>query len=79
MEVSDDGPGIKDEDKKKIFEKFYYLSKNTVSDSKRSMGLGLYLCKIIVEAHGGRIWAEDNKPQGAKFIINLKSLDTKSI
>jgi two-component system sensor histidine kinase KdpD len=79
IEISDDGPGVKDEDKKKIFEKFYSVTKSTISDSKRSIGLGLYLCKIIVEAHGGEIWVEDNKPQGAKFIISLKSFDTDSL
>ncbi|MDD7464466.1 MAG: ATP-binding protein [Anaerococcus sp.] len=79
IEISDDGPGVNDEDKKKIFEKFYSVTKSTISDSKRSIGLGLYLCKIIVEAHGGEIWVEDNKPQGAKFIISLKSLDTDSL
>lgn len=79
IEIADDGLGIKDSDKEKIFEKFYSASKNSISDSKRSIGLGLYLCKIIVEAHGGQIKVEDNLPHGAKFIISLKSLDTNSL
>lgn len=73
IEILDDGEGIRDEDKEKVFQKFYSVSKNKISDSRRSIGLGLYLCKIIVEAHGGKIWLEDNKPRGARFILSLKA------
>ena len=52
MEVRDTGEGIPKEEKVKIFEKFYTLN-NVLADSKKSIGLGLSLCKSIVEAHGG--------------------------
>ena len=68
--VSDNGPGISDEDKEKIFEKFYCGS-NKIADSRRSLGLGLFLCKSIVEAHGGEISVEDNVPHGSVFRFTL--------
>ncbi|MDU5444837.1 MAG: ATP-binding protein, partial [Finegoldia magna] len=73
IQICDDGNGIRDNDKEKIFRKFY-TSNDKISDNKRSIGLGLYLCKIIVEAHGGSIKVEDNKPKGAIFTFNLKAL-----
>jgi len=68
--VADNGPGITEEEKRNIFEKFYCGS-NKVADSRRSLGLGLYLCKAIVEAHGGSICVEDNQPQGTLFRFTL--------
>ena len=53
ISVTDDGPGIDDEMKPHIFEMFY-TGKNTIADSHRSLGLGLALCRTIVEAHGGK-------------------------
>ena len=70
IEVCDNGSGIKDIDKNKIFEKFYTVN-HSVVDSKKSMGLGLSLCKSIVEAHGGAISVKDNHPTGAIFTFNL--------
>lgn len=72
IKVMDNGQGIKDNDKEKIFQKFY-SSNNKIIDSKRSIGLGLYLCKIIVDAHEGSIKVEDNKPKGSIFTITLKA------
>ncbi len=68
--VSDRGSGIPDEDKASIFEKFYCGS-NPIADSRRSLGLGLYLCKAIIEAHNGFIVVEDNVPCGAVFRFQL--------
>ena len=70
IEVCDNGSGIKDIDKNKIFEKFYTVN-HSVVDSKKSMGLGLSLCKSIVEAHGGVISVKDNQPTGAIFTFSL--------
>lgn len=70
IEVCDNGSGIKDIDKNKIFEKFYTVN-HSVVDSKKSMGLGLSLCKSIVEAHGGVISVKDNHPTGAIFTFSL--------
>lgn len=68
--VSDTGEGISDQDKPNLFHKFTQTqSHNHVKE--RGTGLGLYIVKGIVEAHAGKIWVEDNKPTGAKFIFTL--------
>ena len=66
VRCADDGPGISDEDKAHIFEMFYCGS-NHSGDSRRSLGLGLGLCKSIVSAHGGEIRVFDNQPCGTVF------------
>ena len=70
VSISDTGNGIPDEIKDKIFEKFY-CGNHKIADNRRSLGLGLYLCKVIVEAHGGTISVADNNPQGAVFTFTL--------
>ena len=70
IRVADQGPGIPDESKTRIFEMFFRLEKSH-ADDRRGMGLGLYLCRMIMQAHGGRIWVEDNRPHGAVFCITL--------
>lgn len=70
ISVADNGTGIPDEDKEKIFDKFYCCS-NKIADSRRSLGLGLFLCKAIVEAHGGMICVKDNQPHGSVFRFTL--------
>lgn len=49
-----------------IFEMFY-MTNSKITDSKRSLGLGLALCKSIINAHGGKIIVYDNEPKGAVF------------
>jgi C4-dicarboxylate-specific signal transduction histidine kinase len=61
-EISDRGQGIAFPDK--IFEPFFTTKEN-------GMGMGLAICRSIVESHGGRLWAEDNRPHGAAFIFTL--------
>nr|MCR4655356.1 DUF4118 domain-containing protein [Lachnospiraceae bacterium] len=70
VSVEDNGPGISNEMKPHIFEMFY-TGQNTVSDGRRGIGLGLALCKSIVEAHGGTISLEDNIPSGCRFLFSL--------
>lgn len=52
-------------------EKTYQNYLYKIGDSRRSLGLGLALCKSIVEAHGGKITLADNLPHGAKFTFSL--------
>jgi PAS domain S-box-containing protein len=61
-EISDHGRGVEFPDK--IFEPFF-----TTKES--GMGMGLAICRSIVESHGGRLWAEKNEPHGARFIFTL--------
>ena len=70
IEVSDDGPGIPDAQKAQVFEMFYTGSKR-VADSRRSLGLGLSLCRSIVHAHGGELTLRDNTPHGCIFSFTL--------
>lgn len=68
--VADTGNGIPDAEKEKVFDKFY-SGENHIADNRRSLGLGLYLCRLIVEAHGGTIMLTDNQPHGAVFTFTL--------
>lgn len=70
VSVSDNGPGIPDAQKPHIFDMFY-SGANKIADSRRSLGLGLSLCKSIVTAHGGTISVADNHPQGTVFAFTL--------
>ena len=68
FKVSDNGPGIKDKDR--IFEMFY-IGDNIIADGRKSLGLGLSLCKSIINAHGCEIKVSDNKPKGTVFTFDL--------
>lgn len=68
--VADNGPGIPDDVKKQLFNKFVQARESTVSNESGT-GLGLVIAKGIVEAHGGKIWVEDNVPKGSIFIFTL--------
>ena len=68
--VSDNGPGIPDQAKPHIFDMFYSVS-NQIADSRRSMGLGLALCKSIINAHGGEITVTDQLPHGSIFTFSV--------
>jgi PAS domain S-box-containing protein len=66
--VSDTGNGMSPEDIKKLFEPFNRLEK---TGSKKGVGLGLLVCKRLVEAHGGRIWVESTPGQGSTFLFTI--------
>ncbi|MBQ7322924.1 MAG: sensor histidine kinase KdpD [Clostridia bacterium] len=68
--VADNGHGIADEIKPRVFDMFF-TGAEKIADSRRSLGLGLALCKSIVNAHGGEITVSDNKPHGAVFTFTL--------
>lgn len=76
VSVSDDGDGISDEMKPRVFDMFYSGS-NKVADSRRSLGLGLSLCKSIITAHGGTITVSDNMPHGAVFTFTLPTVEVQ--
>lgn len=68
--VEDNGPGIEDTEKEKIFEMFY-TGKKKMADSRRSLGLGLALCRSIILAHGGVISARNNDMGGTSILFSL--------
>lgn len=70
IEVMDNGPGIPDDSKEKIFQMFYTTGHKS-ADGKRGMGLGLPLCRAILNAHEGAIELLDNKPSGSIFRLIL--------
>jgi two-component system sensor histidine kinase KdpD len=70
MEVADRGPGIPVEEREKIFQHFYRLKRDQGTHTQGS-GLGLAICQGIVQAHGGRIWVEDQPEGGSVFRFTL--------
>jgi signal transduction histidine kinase len=69
IDVADRGPGIQDVYKQRIFDRFEQI--NGIQGRRRGTGLGLTFCKLAVEAHGGRIWIEDNPEGGSVFAFTL--------
>jgi signal transduction histidine kinase len=67
--VSDDGPGIEAEHLEKIFQRFYRIPETKLS--QRGSGLGLYICRQIIRAHNGDIYAESELGEGTTFTITL--------
>lgn len=72
VEVSDDGPGVPQDAQGKLFDMFYTAG-NNLGDGRRGLGLGLALCKSIIEAHGGTIGLRDNQPSGTIFYFTLQA------
>ena len=64
VQIIDTGLGIPPDIKQKLFSKF-------TKGSKIGTGLGLFICKNIVEGHGGKIWAENNVDKGATFSFTI--------
>ena len=68
--VRDSGPGIDPKRLEQVFEAFY-------TTKSGGMGMGLSICRSIIDAHGGRLWAVANQPNGAQFQFTLPSAETK--
>ena len=62
--ISDSGPGINPEHLDRVFAPFY-------TTKTSGIGMGLSICRSIIDAHGGRLWAEANRPRGAIFQFTL--------
>jgi signal transduction histidine kinase len=64
VEVGDSGPGLKPDEIERLFDAFY-------TTKSGGMGMGLAICRSIIEAHGGRLWAAPNVPMGAVLAFTL--------
>ncbi len=74
--VRDTGPGIPAEDVAHLFEKFYRVD-SSVTRTIGGTGLGLFICRKIVELYQGRIWVESEVGKGSTFFINLPRIDAQ--
>jgi signal transduction histidine kinase len=76
IQVQDTGPGIPAEDQPHLFQKFYRVD-NSLARTVGGTGLGLFICRKIVELYNGRIWVESQLGKGSIFFINLPRLSTQ--
>ena len=76
--VADDGPGIPDSEKDRIFEAFHSGS-GTLPDGTRSAGLGLSVCRAVARAHGGGIRVRDRRPHGSVFVLSLPAEEVPDV
>jgi len=70
VSIQDTGEGIAPDELEKVFQKFYQVEKRKLG-RKTGTGLGLPLCRKLVDAHGGKIWVESQPGKGSKFIFTL--------
>jgi signal transduction histidine kinase len=73
VSVNDHGQGIAPEHAERLFERFYRVD-NALARMTKGVGLGLFICKSLVEAHGGRIWVESQPGTGSTFSFTLPVL-----
>jgi len=73
ISVQDEGPGVPEHLRERIFEKYTRAERADEMRSRDSRGLGLRFCRMVVDAHGGRIWVEDGVPKGSRFCVELQS------
>lgn len=71
VEVIDEGTGIAEEDMPRLFQKFSRIRRAASPGGTKGTGLGLYICERIVEAQGGRIWAESRPGEGSTFSYTI--------
>jgi signal transduction histidine kinase len=69
VKVMDQGPGIPEADRKRVFDKFEVVEMR--KKGIKQIGLGLAFCKLAVEAHGGQIFVQPNRPQGSVFVVEI--------
>ena len=71
VSVADNGPGIPPEQRRAVFEKFRQLGGDVMTGKPKGSGLGLTICRQIIEHFGGRIWVEAAEPRGTVFRFTL--------
>ena len=75
VEIVDTGAGIHPEDQVRIFEKFHQTRSDTMVNKPKGTGLGLTICREIIEHYGGRIWVESEVGVGSTFIFTLPAVE----
>jgi signal transduction histidine kinase len=73
--VADEGIGVSLRDRDRVFDRFYRVEDDSTK-STRGTGLGLHICKTLIEAHGGRIWVEGELGRGSRFTFSLPIADS---
>jgi two-component system sensor histidine kinase KdpD len=76
VRIADNGPGLPSGSEARVFEKFFRGKATATADGRRGAGLGLAICKAIVQAHGGQISAGNRTGGGAEFVIALPCEET---
>lgn len=72
LSIVDEGPGVPPEQRERIFEKYAQLDRKADRDQQRfGRGIGLAFVKLATQAHGGRIWVEENAPRGTRFELRF--------
>ena len=71
LRISDEGCGIFPQERERVFEKYAQLDNSAKGEVRAGRGLGLTFCRMAAEAHGGRIFIEDNQPRGSVFCVEL--------
>ena len=79
VSVKDTGIGIPDGEKERLFTKFYQAESSLSGQSQSGTGLGLVICKGIIEAHGGKIQSVSKKGKGSTFSFLLPLLDEEGV
>jgi K+-sensing histidine kinase KdpD len=74
VKVADQGQGVPEHMREIIFNKFMRLEEEAAR-TRSSSGLGLTFCQVVAEAHGGRIWVEENQPKGSVFVVEIPEFD----
>jgi two-component system, OmpR family, sensor histidine kinase KdpD len=77
VEVADHGPGVPEDYKQRLFDRYVQIKGRR--SARGGVGLGLTFCRLVVEAHGGSIWIEDNQPNGSIFAFTLPALKQEAV
>jgi two-component system sensor histidine kinase KdpD len=71
VKVADQGAGLSDDERSRVFERFFRGRAARPTGTRGGIGLGLTICEGVIKAHGGRIWTERNAPRGVAFLFSL--------
>lgn len=77
VSISDRGTGVPDDHKESVFEKFHQIMGRGKRTAGQGVGLGLAICRTIMDAHRGRIWVEDNPGGGSVFRVEMHAAQVK--